>query len=228
MDLGTDGEIGTSSTTLRGTYDQQNTNQSTVAKILDQSGSFSCGTDQRDVRCGVATVTALEPNINHDVLLIFRRGMWELFVDGLLVQNHVYGGIYPLPPPPQVPTKKAEPQANSTYLPGIDLPGGDYYYHGVNYTDPHLCEAECIADSMCKAWTYVAKSSADTLEDYPVPRCCLKNLIPISKQVSDSCTSGVVSRQYPNAYGRVGVSCRGSGDVIASLTNISIGPLTTP
>ena len=29
---------------------------------------------------------------------------------------------------------------NQTYMPATDIPGGDYKYYGVNYTDPRLCE----------------------------------------------------------------------------------------
>ena len=47
--------------------------------------------------CGVATVTAVEPGMPHSVLLFFSAGMWELYVDDLLVQTYVYGGTWPLP-----------------------------------------------------------------------------------------------------------------------------------
>ena len=52
-------------------------------------GEFDCGPG---VSCGVATVTAVEPDTSHKVLLFVRRGMWELYVDDLLVQTYIYGG----------------------------------------------------------------------------------------------------------------------------------------
>ena len=55
---------------------------------------FVCG--DNGTSCGVGTVTAVSRELTHDVLLLFRKGMWELYADGLLVQTYVYGSAYPL------------------------------------------------------------------------------------------------------------------------------------
>lgn len=83
------------------------------------------------------------------------------------------------------------PRQNRKYLQQIDLPGGDYRYFGVNYSDPHACEAACDADSECKAWTYVGE--LEKAGGYPVPRCCLKNTDAIAPRYSPACTSGFKS-----------------------------------
>jgi hypothetical protein len=62
---------------------------------LDVSGSFPCG--EGNLSCGVATLTAIAPAVAHHVLLFFANGMWELYIDDLLVQTFVYGAVYPLP-----------------------------------------------------------------------------------------------------------------------------------
>ena len=88
VDIGVDGDSGTASRVVRVT--------SGAAPItLDSSGAFSCGA--ANLTCGVATVTAITAAEEHHALLYFRKGMWELYIDGLLVQTFVYGGAYPLP-----------------------------------------------------------------------------------------------------------------------------------
>ena len=84
--------------------------------MVGRSGSFDCGDlATRNVSsgtastpsslsplaltCGVGTVTAVSSDVSHDVLLLFRKGMWELYIDGLLVRTYVYGEAYPLPAP---------------------------------------------------------------------------------------------------------------------------------
>ena len=47
--------------------------------------------------CGVSTVTGVTPNDPHNILVMFRRGMFEVYIDSLLAQSFVYGGAYPLP-----------------------------------------------------------------------------------------------------------------------------------
>lgn len=76
------------------------------------------------------------------------------------------------------------PPANlSYYMPGIDLPGGDYNVTDVNYTDPHICQAQCTSDGdKCKAYTYVVRPPL-------AGSCCLKGDVP-SPNPSSSCTSG--------------------------------------
>jgi hypothetical protein len=88
------------------------------------------------------------------------------------------------PPPPSPP-----PYAH--YMPHTDLPGADLYYFGVNYSDPHACEADCAANSTCKACTYVGGKHQTT--PYPVPRCCFKSKIPLPQQAPSTITSGVIN-----------------------------------
>eukprot|EP01052_Picozoa_sp_SAG31_P038863 SAG31_NODE_5273_length_2639_cov_1.587795_2_plen_464_part_00 len=57
--------------------------------VVDVSGAFPCGPG--GVRCGDATKTSLSPTRTHSFILLARRGMFELYVDGWLVQYHVYG-----------------------------------------------------------------------------------------------------------------------------------------
>ena len=59
------------------------TNLSTV----DVSGTFPCG----GATCADATKMSVKPNVSHSFILLARQGMFELYVDGLLVQYHVYG-----------------------------------------------------------------------------------------------------------------------------------------
>eukprot|EP00051_Salpingoeca_urceolata_P019773 m.291826 g.291826 ORF g.291826 m.291826 type:complete len:584 (+) comp19480_c0_seq4:2017-3768(+) len=63
------------------------------------------------------------------------------------------------------------------YMPGYDLPGGDYLVNntfGANVTDPHACQKLCLADPQrCKAWTFVAPGVQE-----PSSRCCLKSAVP--------------------------------------------------
>lgn len=76
----------------------------------------------------------------------------------------------------------APPFNYSYYMPGIDLPGGDYNVTNVNYSDPHICQAVCTADPNCKAYTYVTRPPL-------VGSCCLKSSVPLPNPYS-ACTSG--------------------------------------
>ena len=76
--------------------------------MVGRSGSFECGdsassatnsTSTLSLTCGVGTLTAVSSDTSHDVLLLFRKGMFELYIDGLLVRTYVYGEAYPLPAP---------------------------------------------------------------------------------------------------------------------------------
>ena len=60
---------------------------------IDRAGAFACGTN---VTCGVATVISVEAASSCTVHVLFRRGMFEVYVDDLLAQTYVYGGGYPL------------------------------------------------------------------------------------------------------------------------------------
>lgn len=64
------------------------------AILIDSAGRFKCGTA---TECGVATVTGVVAAETHAVLVMFRKGMFEVYIDELLVQSFVYGGAYPLP-----------------------------------------------------------------------------------------------------------------------------------
>ena len=44
----------------------------------------------------MASVTGLNPG-SHHLRVLFRKGMWEVYADDLLVQTYIYGGSYPLP-----------------------------------------------------------------------------------------------------------------------------------
>jgi len=69
------------------------------------------------------------------------------------------------------------------YMPGTDLPGGDYNVTDVSYTDPHICQAACDADGLkCQAFTYVIRPPL-------AGSCCLKGSVP-TPDASPSCTSG--------------------------------------
>jgi hypothetical protein len=69
------------------------------------------------------------------------------------------------------------------YMPGVDLPGGDFSVVDVNYTDPHLCQAECSRRKECVAFTYVVRPPLKG-------SCCLKGSVP-PRDASPACTSGV-------------------------------------
>ena len=62
--------------------------------LIDSASRFKCGPTKE---CGVATVTGVDVDVPHAVLLMFRKGMFEVYIDELLVQSFVYGGVYPLP-----------------------------------------------------------------------------------------------------------------------------------
>ena len=76
------------------------------------------------------------------------------------------------------------PARNLTYyMPGVDLPGGDYNVTDVTYTDPHVCQAACTADGeRCQAYTYVTRPPL-------VGSCCLKGSVPAA-DANPTCTSG--------------------------------------
>lgn len=92
------------------------------------------------------------------------------------------------------------------FLPGVDLPGGDYNVTNVNYADPHICQvraggracvrggpwggtcapppqASCTADPRCAAYTYVTRPPL-------VGSCCLKGSVP-AQNPNPTCTSGI-------------------------------------
>ena len=93
----------------------------------------------------------------------------------------------------RVPSPAPSPPV-SPYMPHTDLPGDDYHFFGVNYSQPELCGKACMGDPRCLAWTYVADTDTthtDNPNGYPVPRCCFKNPVPVPR-ANPSCTSGVL------------------------------------
>lgn len=76
--------------------------------------------------------------------------------------------------------------SGSYYMPGVDMPGGDYNVTNVNYSDPHICQDACTADGpTCAAYTYVTRPPL-------VGACCLKSIAPPQKP-NPTCTSGLKS-----------------------------------
>ena len=61
--------------------------------IVDTAGAFACGGATQNATCGVSSITAVAPGINpiHIARLFVRRGMFEIYIDDLLVTSHVYG-----------------------------------------------------------------------------------------------------------------------------------------
>jgi len=79
----------------------------------------------------------------------------------------------------------AIPEPVSTYMVGIDLTGGDMSvtHHPATF-GAKGCEAMCIDNAKCKAWTWVIRGSPRGSGD-----CCLKKVIPCPHPKA-SCTSG--------------------------------------
>ena len=59
---------------------------SSKATLIDRAGRFKCGDS---VQCGVATVTGVAAAEAHTVVLMVRKGMFEVYIDELLVQSFV-------------------------------------------------------------------------------------------------------------------------------------------
>lgn len=82
----------------------------------------------------------------------------------------------------------------TTYMEKTDMPGNDYNVtHYPANTDPKTCEAACLADEKCMAWTYVVRGSPVGSGD-----CCLKSDVPCpvtSGGASAQCTSGAREQQ---------------------------------
>jgi hypothetical protein len=74
----------------------------------------------------------------------------------------------------------------SDFMPGYDLPGGDYRVSSVNYTDPRLCEQSCAADGK-KCWGYVYVTRPPT-----AGACCLKGAAHGDPVPCAACTAGVL------------------------------------
>jgi len=89
LTIGQDGDVDSSADLVHVS------NGSSPPRILDRATRFVCGPGGKT--CGVATVTGLAPESSHTLRVLFRGGMWEVYVDGILAQTFVYGGTYPLP-----------------------------------------------------------------------------------------------------------------------------------
>lgn len=72
---------------------------------------------------------------------------------------------------------------------GIDRGGSDYRSFPLTTASPALCRSACIADSACRAYTYVAPGAQG-----PQARCWLKNDVP-DWSPCPSCTSGTILAQ---------------------------------
>jgi len=89
----------------------------------------------------------------------------------------------------------------SYYMPGVDLPGGDYNVTNVAYSDPHICQAACTADgARCVAYTYVTRPPL-------VGSCCLKHVVDVQRS-NPTCTSGVKATGPAPPAGSSAVSVR--------------------
>jgi hypothetical protein len=72
------------------------------------------------------------------------------------------------------------------YMPGVDLPGGDYNVTDVRYSDPRACQAACARDGeRCAAFTYVVRPPL-------AGACCLKGAAHGAPVAAAGCTSGVL------------------------------------
>ncbi|HSV51290.1 MAG TPA: PAN domain-containing protein [Burkholderiaceae bacterium] len=76
---------------------------------------------------------------------------------------------------------------------GTNRPGGDYRNFDVSNADPQACQAQCMQEGQCHAWTYVQAGIQG-----PSGRCWLKSTVPAARP-DNCCVSGVVSRAPPEA-----------------------------
>jgi hypothetical protein len=68
-------------------FDVSNNGSNVTTK--DFRGTFNCGSGS--TTCEDATLSAVTPNVSHSFVLFARRGMFELYVDDMLVQYYTYG-----------------------------------------------------------------------------------------------------------------------------------------
>ena len=128
-----------------------------------------------------------------EVLVNFRLPADASATFGIFVGNNI------VPPPP--------PPVAGRFMKSTDLPGSDYNvtHYGAN-TDPKICESACIADSKCKAWTYVIRGLPLGSGD-----CCLKHSVPCpvtSGGASAKCTSGAKTEtELPQCSNSAGMAC---------------------
>lgn len=82
----------------------------------------------------------------------------------------------------------AATQILTQYMEHTDLPGADFNVTNVNYKDPKICEAVCMANSECVAWTYVVRGPL-------YASCCQKHTGFGYNPDDGRCTSGVRTPQ---------------------------------
>jgi hypothetical protein len=75
-------------------------------------------------------------------------------------------------------------QATSSLEFGVDRMGMDYKNFNIN-NNPQICKNHCLAESQCKAWTFVRPGHQG-----PSARCWLKTGVPAAKNAA-CCVSGV-------------------------------------
>jgi hypothetical protein len=75
-----------------------------------------------------------------------------------------------------------------TFEPGVDRPGADFSNFDIPGRGPRACQAACLQNRGCVAWTYVRAGFQG-----PVARCWLKSDAP-GAQGNPCCVSGVVPR----------------------------------
>jgi PAN domain-containing protein len=73
----------------------------------------------------------------------------------------------------------------TTAEPGTNRVGGDYTSFDLPAPDPGMCQASCMKDGRCFAWTFVRPGVQG-----PTPRCWLKNTVPPPRP-GNCCVSGM-------------------------------------
>ena len=74
--------------------------------------------------------------------------------------------------------------SSSFFQEGVNLPGSDYRSFFQSQADPKICQAACMDEGRCRAWTWVAPGIQGSQS-----KCWLKHSIPTATK-SDCCTSG--------------------------------------
>eukprot|EP00931_Biecheleriopsis_adriatica_P004683 TRINITY_DN106312_c0_g1_i1.p1 TRINITY_DN106312_c0_g1~~TRINITY_DN106312_c0_g1_i1.p1 ORF type:complete len:639 (+),score=38.08 TRINITY_DN106312_c0_g1_i1:182-1918(+) len=138
------------------------------SKAINDTGVVTCEQDQNTNVVWIGSFNATE------------HAFGAVFVASLTISGSGFIGVA---------LEDFAPMARS-YMGHTNLPGSDYRYFGVNYSDPRQCEQTCDSDEKCKAWTYVGAGSLEDNGAYPVPRCCLKDSVPESV-VNTVCFSGI-------------------------------------
>ena len=75
----------------------------------------------------------------------------------------------------------------------VDRPGQDYRSFEIDQTNPGPCETACVAESACRAWTYVKPGIQG-----PRARCWLKSAVP-QAYTSSCCISGITGEDPETA-----------------------------